>query len=333
VTRGVVLPAARAAVTVTDLPVPQPPPGHVLLQMEACGICHSDLFIAGLEKPPAAPLVLGHEGIGRVASLGDGVSILALGDRVGVTFLAATCGVCDWCRSGRERYCPRQLNSGYTAPGVLVGFASVPVQHLARVPENLSAVDAAPLCCAGWTAYRAVKEAACAPGATVAIFGMGGLGHLAVQFARHGGLRVAAVDVSEEKLALARSEGAEITVPAENAGRTLQKQCGGVDAAVVFTASVAAIGHALRSLKRCGTLVLVGLAHGIAELPVVDTVLKGITIRGSFLGTREDLEEVLRLAAAGIVRPHVETHLIEDAPSLFEKLRRGEVTGRAVISF
>jgi len=333
VTRGVVLPAARAAVIVAGMPIPQPPPGHVLVQMEACGICHSDLFIAGLEKPPVTPLVLGHEGIGRVASLGDGVSALAVGDRVGVTFLAATCGVCEWCRSGRERYCPQQLNSGYTSPGVLAGFASVPVQHLVRVPDNLSAVEAAPLCCAGWTAYRAVKESAGAPGATVAIFGMGGLGHLAVQFARHAGLRVAAVDVSEEKLALARSEGAEITVPAENAGRTLQKQCGGVDAAVVLTASVAAVGQALRSLKRCGTLVLVGLAHGMAELPVVDTVLKGITIRGSFLGTRADLEEVFRLAAAGVVRPHVETHGVEDAPLLFEKLGRGEVTGRAVISF
>lgn len=331
--RGVVLPAARAAVTVADLPIPQPLPGYVLLQMEACGICHSDLFIAGMEKPPNTPLVLGHEGVGRVVGLGDGVSTLAPGDRAGVTFLAATCAVCEWCRTGRERYCPRQLNSGYTAPGVLAGFASVPVQHLVHVPEQLSAAEAAPLCCAGWTAYRAVKEAAVAPGATVAIFGMGGLGHLAVQFARHAGLRVAAVDVSEEKLELARSEGAEITVPAENAGRTLQKEQGGVDAAIVLTASVAAAGQALRSLKRCGTLVLVGLAHGMAELPIVDTVLKGITIRGSFLGTQEDLEEVFRLAAAGVVRPHVEEHTIEAAPLLFEKLRRGEVTGRAVISF
>jgi propanol-preferring alcohol dehydrogenase len=331
-TRGVVLPAAREPVIVSDLPVPQPPPGHALLQMEACGICHSDVFIAGLETPPLTPLVLGHEGIGRVAGVGDGVS-LELGARVGVTFLASTCGVCEWCRSGRSQYCPRQLNSGYTAPGALVGFASVAAQHLVPVPESLSAAEAAPMCCAGWTAYRAVKEAACVPGATVAVFGMGGLGHLAVQFARHARLRVAAVDVFEDKLALARSEGAEITVLAENAGRTLQKEHGGVDAALVLTPSAAAAAQALRSLKRCGTLVLVGLAHGVAQLPIIDTVLKGITIRGSFLGAREDLEEVFRLTAAGIVRPHIETHAIEAAPLLFEKLRRGEVTGRAVITF
>ena len=331
-TRGVVLPAARAPVVVRELEIPEPGPGQVLIQMEACGICHSDLFIAAMDKPPLVPLVLGHEGVGRVEKLGEGVDSFAAGDRVGATFLASTCGVCEWCRTGRERYCPRQLNSGYTAAGVLAGYASVPAQHLARVPDELSAAEAAPMCCAGWTTYRAVKETGAAPGATVAIFGMGGLGHLAVQYARHAGLRVAAVDISEEKLALARSVGAEITVLAENAARTLQKECGGMDAAVVLTASAAAVGQALRSLKRCGTLVLVGLAHGAAELPVVDTVLKGITIRGSFTGTREDLEDVFRLAAAGVVRPCVELHALDEAPDLFERLRRGELVGRAVIS-
>ena len=326
------LPAARAPVLVRELEIPEPGPGQVLIQMEACGICHSDLFIAAMDKPPLVPLVLGHEGVGRVEKLGEGVDSFAAGDRVGATFLASTCGVCEWCRTGRERYCPRQLNSGYTAAGVLAGYASVAAQHLARVPDKLSAAEAAPMCCAGWTTYRAVKETGAAPGATVAIFGMGGLGHLAVQYARHAGLRVAAVDISEEKLALARSVGAEVAVLAENAARTLQKDYGGMDAAVVLTASAAAVGQALRSLKRCGTLVLVGLAHGVAELPVVDAVLKGITIRGSFTGTREDLEAVFRLAAAGVVRPHVEPHALEEAPELFERLRRGELVGRAVIN-
>jgi len=320
-------------VTVTELPVPEPAPGQVLLKMEACGICHSDLFIAGLEKPPVTPQVLGHEGIGRVESLGEGVTSVVKGERVGVTFLASTCGVCEWCLTGRERYCPRQLNSGYTAPGVLAGFVTVSAQHLVRVPSELNPAEAAPMCCAGWTAYRAVKEAAAAGGSTVAIFGMGGLGHLAVQFAHHAGLRVAAVDVSEDKLELARSVGAEIAVMAENAGRTLLKEHGGMDAAIVLTASAAAAGQALRSLKRCGTAVLVGLAHGAAELPIADTVLKGITVRGSFLGTRQDLEEVFGLAAAGVVRPLIETHGIADAPGLFERLGRGEVGGRAVVSF
>jgi propanol-preferring alcohol dehydrogenase len=333
VTRGVVLPRAQAPVIVTDLALPEPAEGQVLIKMEACGICHSDLFIAAMEKPPLVPLVLGHEGIGRIEKLGPGVSSFAPGDRVGVTFLASTCGVCEWCRSGRERYCPRQLNAGYTTQGALAGYVAASAQHLARVPEGLSAAEAAPMCCAGWTTYRAVKETGVAPGGTVAIFGMGGLGHLAVQFARHAGLRVAAVDISEDKLALARGVGAEIVVLAENAARTLQKEHGGMDAAVVLTGAGAAVGQALRSLKRCGTLVLVGLAHGAVEFPAVDAVLKGITVRGSFTGTQQDLEEVFRLAAAGVIHPHIEPHALEDAPGLFERLRRGELLGRAVISF
>jgi alcohol dehydrogenase, propanol-preferring len=252
---------------------------------------------------------------------------------VGITFLASTCGECEWCLTGRERFCPRQTNSGYSSPGVLAGYASVPAQHLARVPEELSAVEAAPLCCAGWTAYRAVQETSLAPGASIAIFGMGGLGHLAVQYARQSQLRVAAVDVSEKKLTLAREVGAEITVVAADAGRTLQKQHGGMDAAVVLTASTAAIGQALKSLKRCGTLVLVGLAHATFEMPVMDTVLKGINIRGSALGTPQDLAAVFRLAVTGAVRPHIECHKLDDAPALLEKMHRGELAGRAVIEF
>jgi len=332
-TRGLVLRAARAPLAVTEIAIAEPGPGQALVKMEACGICHSDLFIAGLEKLPLAPVVLGHEGIGRVQKVGEGVTSLAPGDRVGITYLASTCGECEWCLTGRERFCPRQRNSGYSSPGALAGYASVPAKHLARVPEGLSAVEAAPLCCAGWTAYRAVQEAGLAEGASVAIFGMGGLGHLAVQYARQAHLRVAAVDVSEEKLALAREVGAEVTVTADKAGRVLQKEHGGMDAAVVLTASTAAIGQALRSLKRCGTLVLVGLAQASFEMPVMETVLKGIQIRGSALGTRQDLEAVFRLAGTGAVRAHVECHALEEAPALLEKMHRGELVGRAVISF
>jgi alcohol dehydrogenase, propanol-preferring len=333
VTRGVVLPAPKAPVLVTEIPRPEPAPGHVQVKMEACGVCHSDLFIAALDNPPVVPLVLGHEGIGRVEKTGAGVTSVGPGDRVGITFLASTCGACEWCRTGRERFCPQQMNSGYTSPGALAGYASIPAQHLIRVPDGLDAAEAAPLCCAGWTAYHAVGEAGLAPGGTIAIFGLGGLGHLAVAYARHARLRVAAVDVSGQKLVRARAAGAEITALAENSGRSLQKDHGGMDAAVVMTASAKAIGQALRSLKRCGTLVLVGLAHGTFELPVVDTVLRGITVRGSFLGTRQDLEEVFRLAAAGIVRPDVERHAIEEAPEVLERMRQGELVGRAVVEF
>jgi propanol-preferring alcohol dehydrogenase len=332
-TKAAVLRAPRAPVVVQPVSVAEPGPGEALIEMEACGLCHSDLFVAGLEKLPSAPLILGHEGIGRVIALGPGVLDWAVGDRAGVTFLASTCGACEWCQAGRERFCPKQVNFGYTANGALTGYALAPVAQLARVPRNLPAEAAAPLCCAGWTAYGALREARLERGQSVALFGMGGLGHMAAQFARHWGLRVAAVDPSEEKLELAREYGAEITVSGEDAGRTLQKQAGGTDAAVVLTASPAAIQQAFRGLKRTGTLVLVGLSRNIYELPITETVLKGITVRGSYLGTRQDLAEVFRLAGQGIAQAHVETHPLAEAPALLERLSRGELVGRAVIVF
>ena len=328
-----VLTAPRGEVSVMADRIAEPGPGEALVRMEACGICHSDLFVAGLERLPLVPLTLGHEGIGRVESVGPGVSSVVAGDRVGITFLAATCGECELCRSGRERYCARQLNSGYTVHGALATRAVVREQHLARIPDSLNAAEAAPICCAGWTAYGAVRESGLESGQLLGIFGMGGLGHLAQQYAAIRGVRVAAVDVSDEKLRMASQLGAQITVQAENAGRTLQKEWGGVDSAIVLTPAPAAIEQAFRSVKRTGTVVLVGLAASRFELPILDTVLKGIVVRGSFLGNRRDLDDALQLAAAGKVKPQVETHPLELAPTLLGRLQRGELMGRAVVVF
>ena len=332
-TAAAILTAPRGTVTVASVPVAEPGTGEVLIKMEACGLCHSDLFVASLEKLPLLPLTLGHEGIGRVVLLGAGVAGFAIGDRAGITFLASTCGACELCLTGRERFCGRQLNFGYTVGGALAGYAVVPAPFLVRVPDMLPAAEAAPLCCAGWTAYGALREAGLRPDQSVALFGMGGLGHLAIQYARHLGLRVAAVDVSESKLEMARSLGADLAMLAENAGRTLQKQWGGADAAIVLTGSPAAIQQAFRSLKRTGTLIASGLSTNQYELPIVDTVLKGISIRGSYLGTRADLEEVLRLAQSGVGRAHIETHALDETPELFKRMRRGEILGRAVVAF
>jgi propanol-preferring alcohol dehydrogenase len=328
-----VLAQARGAMAVESIHLGEPAAGEVLLRMEACGLCHSDLFVAGLEKLPLVPLTLGHEGIARVESVGPGVSEWARGDRAGITFLGTTCGDCEWCASGRERFCPRQTNFGYTLHGALTEYAIVPAAALVRVPYGLPAAEAAPLCCAGWTAYAALREAGLARGRSVALFGLGGLGQLALQLAQVQGLRIAAVDVSGDKLLMAREWGAELAVHGETAGRTLQKEYGGVDAALVLTPSAAAIHQAFRSLRRTGTLVLVGLAMSQYELPLVDTVLKGITVRGSYLGSRQDLAEVFTLASAGRIRARVQTHSLADAPALLERLRRGELMGRAVITW
>lgn len=341
VVKAAVLPHARGTVAVQLVELGEPGPGEVLVRMEACGICHSDLYVAGLEKLPAAPVTLGHEGIGRVEALGKAVTQWAAGGRVGITFMGTTCAACEWCRSGRERFCPKQTNFGYSLNGALSEYAIVPAAALVAIPEDLPAVEAAPLCCAGWTAYGALREAGLGASASadgvrgqkVALFGYGGLGHLALQMARHRGWRVAVVDLSERKLEMARASGAELAVAGENAGRTLQKEYGGVDAAIVLTPSPAAIQQAFRALKRTGTLVLVGISVNQYDLPLVDTIVKGITVRGSYLGTRQELEEVFGLARSGAIRAHVHTHALEETPAILESMRRGEILGRAVIGF
>jgi len=319
--RAAVLPRARGTVEVRAVDLRQPGPGEVLVRMEACGICHSDLFICGLEKLPREPVTLGHEGIGRVEAVGEGVTGFAVGDRAGTTFLGATCGGCEWCADGRERFCPKQLNFGYTADGAMAEYIVAPASTLVHVPSDLDAAEVAPLCCAGWTAAGAVREAGLAPGECVALFGYGGLGQLALQIARNRGFRVAVSDVSPEKMESACAAGAEPV------GK------GSADAAIVFTASPAAIPQAFRALKRTGTLVLVGLSTSQYELPLVDTVLRGITVRGSFLGTRADIQDVFDLARRGAVRPSIETHPLSEAPAMLDRLRRGEISGRAVIRF
>jgi propanol-preferring alcohol dehydrogenase len=320
-------------VAVEEVDVREPGAGEVLLRMEACGVCHSDLFVTGLEKLSVTPLTLGHEGIGRVEAVGPGVDGWKSGDRAGITFLGTTCGVCDFCRAGERRYCPKQTNFGHTLQGALAEYATAPAGALVCIPNGADAAALAPMCCAGWTSAAAVREAAIAPGQSVALFGYGGLGHLALQLARHAGARVAVADACESKLEMARAAGADAAFAAETAGRALLKEWGGVDAAIVLTGSPAAIPQAFKSLKRLGTLVLVGLSVSQYELPLVDTVLKGARIRGSYLGTREDLERVFAMTSDGRLRAHVETHTIDDTVAVLERLRRGEVAGRAVVRF
>ena len=333
IARAARLQAPRGAIAVDAVELREPGPGEVLVRMEACGICHSDLFVAAQERLAVTPLTLGHEGIGRIESLGPGVTGWTAGDRVGMTFLATTCGTCELCRSGRERFCAKQTNFGFSLHGALTEYAIAPAAGLVRVPTNVEAAALAPMCCAGWTAFGAVREAGLQAGQTVALFGFGGLGHLALAVARSKGLRVAVADVSEAKLEMARAAGAEITAAGESAGRILQKEHGGVDAAIVLTGSAAAIPQAFKALKRLGTLVLVGVSLSQYELPLVDTVVKGLQIRGSYLGPKEDLESVFALASAGSLQPHVECHEIGKTPELLEQMKRGEILGRAVIRF
>lgn len=336
-TRAALLTVPQGAVEVRPIDILDPGPREVLVRLEACGVCHSDVFVSGLAKLPRTPLTLGHEGIGRIAAMGSEVTGLRSGDRVGITFLGWTCGECVYCLSGRERFCPKQKNTGYTLDGAMAGYALADAKQVIRVPDDGDAASLAPLCCAGWTAYGALREAVLsmgtpATGSTVAIYGFGGLGQLALQYGLAQGMKVAVADVSEMKLERARAAGAFLASASQESGRTLQKQVGGVDAAIVFTSATEAMEQAIKSVKRTGTIVLVGLTTRDLAVSVTEAILKGLRITGSFLGTREDLETVFRLGAQGI-RPATETFALGQAPEVLANLSRGEIAGRAVISF
>jgi propanol-preferring alcohol dehydrogenase len=311
----------------------------VLMKMETCGLCHTDIHAAHGDWPvkPTPPFVPGHEGVGIVTELGSGVRGIAEGDRVAIPWLGYACGACEYCASGRETLCPNQSNSGYSVDGAYAEYAVADAAFVGRVPASLDPLDAAPLTCAGVTTYKAVKVAGTRSSdlVAVAVFGIGGLGHLAVQYARIAGASVAAVDLVDSKLALARDLGAETTVNAitEDPVQTIQA-LGGADQAIVLAVSPTACEQAFRSLKRGGTLVFVALpADNVMHLPIFETVLQGITVTGSIVGTRVDLAETFQLHAEGRTRVIRETRHLEDVNESFEQIEKGSVDARLVFDF
>lgn len=332
--QAAVLPAPQAPVEIRDVAVPRPGEGEVLVKIESSGICHSDVFLASSPKLPRTPLILGHEGVGRIVELGAGVSSFQLGDRVGIAFLHHSCGTCDFCREGRENFCLKQVQTGYHVDGALAEYAVGAANFVARIPDTLPNVQAAPLCCAGLTAYKAVTTAGLKAGEWIVLFGAGGLGHIGIQLAKQQGLRVAVVDVAPDKLELAAAMGADLTINGmTDKPHKVMAQHGGASAAITFTGSLAAIDQAFPTLRPNGILVLIGLSTKKFELPVIPTVLQGLRISGVFVGTPRDLQEIVDMAASGTPRVHTETCTIADVPAAMEKMRQGTLNGRMVVQF
>jgi propanol-preferring alcohol dehydrogenase len=310
-------------------------PGQVRVKLEACGLCHTDIHAAHGDWPikPSPPFIPGHEGVGIVTELGAGVSEVAVGDRVAMPWLGYACGSCDYCVSGRETLCLRQEMTGYTIDGAFGEYATAYAKYVVQVPDGVDSFDAAPLTCAGVTTYKAVKVAGTRSSDFVAVFGVGGLGHLAIQYAAIAGGRVVAVDVIDEKLELARSLGAEFTVNAakEDPVEAIQR-LGGVDQAIALAVSPRAFEQAYRSLRRGGTLVFVALpADNEVTLPIFETVLNGITIVGSIVGTRMDLREVFELHAAGKTQVIRETRPLNQVNEAIADVEAGRVAARIVL--
>jgi len=319
---------------VEEVPRPVPGPGEILVHLEASGLCHTDIHAAHGDWPvkPSPPFIPGHEGIGVVEQLGAGVTEVSVGERVAVPWLGSACGTCDYCVSGWETLCLEQQNTGYSIDGGFAEYLTANARYVVRVPDGVDSLDAAPLTCAGVTTYKAVKVSGTRSSDKVAIFGIGGLGHLALQYARIAGGRVVAVDVTEEKLELARELGAEFTVNAATTDPVEAIQAlGGVDKAIVLAANPTVCEQAFASLKRGGTLVFVALPKDNAmELPIFETVLNGITVIGSIVGTRVDLREVFELHAAGLTKVIVETRTLDEVNVAIEDVLAGRIPARIV---
>jgi len=320
---------------VREVPVPTPGPGQALVEIVASGVCHTDLHAAEGDWPvkPTVPFIPGHEGAGIVAALGPGVTHLQEGDRVGIAWLHSACGHCEFCLSGWETLCREQKNSGYSVDGSFAQYAVAQADYLGRIPTQLSFVDAAPILCAGVTTYKGLKQTGTRPGEWVVISGAGGLGHVAIQYARAMGMHVAAVDLGPEKMALARSLGAEITIDAktQDPPAEIQKQIGGAHGVLVTAVSTIAFRQAIGMLRRGGTCVLNGLPPGEFPVSIFDVVLNGYTIRGSIVGTRKDLEEALTFAAEGKVKATIETLPLDSINDVSKRLKEGKVNGRVVL--
>lgn len=321
--------------TIEEVETPRPRRGEILVKVAASGVCHTDLHAAHGDWPvkPNPPFIPGHEGVGHIVAIGEGVSHLKEGDRVGVPWLYSSCGLCEHCLGGWETLCESQQNTGYSVNGGFADYTLADAGYVGRLPDNVDFLEIAPVLCAGVTVYKGLKMTDTRPGQWVVISGIGGLGHMAVQYARAMGLNVAAVDIDDAKLALAERLGATITVNAlkTDPASYLKQQMGGAHGVLVTAVSPKAFDQGQRMLRRGGTLVLNGLPPGDFPLPIFDTVLNGITVRGSIVGTRNDLQEALDFAGEGKVKATVASDRLENINDVFQRMIDGKIEGRIVL--
>ena len=325
-----------APLVIEDVPIPTPGPGQILVKVVASGVCHTDLHAAEGDWPvkPKLPLIPGHEGVGPVAALGAGVTDIKEGDLVGVPWLHDACGKCEFCVTGWETVCEKGRYTGYFVDGGYAEYVLGNANYVGHLPAGTDLVTMAPILCAGVTTYKGLKETEAEPGEWVVISGIGGLGHIAVQYAKAMGFFVGAVDIHEEKLALARSLGADFTANAateDAVAKVVKETGGGAHGVLVVAVGRAAFGQAVSMARRRGTVSLVGLPPGDFPLPIFEVVLKAVTVRGSIVGTRQDLAECIGIAARGMVKARVTTEPLEKINDVFERMKEGKIDGRVVL--
>ncbi|MBN9547925.1 MAG: alcohol dehydrogenase AdhP [Alphaproteobacteria bacterium] len=322
---------------IEEVPVPTPGAGQILVKIAATGVCHTDLHAAEGDWPvkPKPPFIPGHEGVGHVVAVGSGVRHVKEGDRVGVPWLYTACGHCRHCLGGWETLCEEQQNTGYSVNGSFAEYVLADPNYVGHLPDNVSFTDIAPILCAGVTVYKGLKVTDTKPGDWMVISGIGGLGHLAVQYAKAMGLNVIAVDIDDAKLDLAKSLGAALAVNARqnDPSAFVKKEVGGAQGVLVTAVSPKAFEQALGMVGRGGTVSLNGLPPGDFPLSIFDTVLNGVTVRGSIVGTRLDLQEALDFARDGKVKATIATEQLENINDIFSRMHKGDIQGRIVIDF
>ena len=311
--------------------------GEALVDIEYCGVCHTDLHVAHGDFGKVPGRVLGHEGIGIVKEIAPDVKSLKVGDRVSVAWFFEGCGACEYCTTGRETLCRTVKNAGYSVDGGMAEQCIVTADYAVKVPEGLDPAQASSITCAGVTTYKAIKEAQLQPGQWTVIFGAGGLGNLAVQYAKKVfNAHVVAVDINNDKLALAKEVGADIVIngyEVEDVAALIQEKTGGAHSAVVTAVSKVAFNQAVDSVRAGGRVVAVGLPSEMMDLSIVKTVLDGIQVIGSLVGTRKDLEEAFQFGAEGLVVPVVQKRPVSDAVDVFDEMEAGSIQGRMVLDF
>jgi len=318
--------------------IPTPGVAQIVVRTEACGVCHTDLHAADGDWPvkPTLPFIPGHEAIGVVSAVGAGVTIVKEGDRVGVPWLYSACGHCEYCLAAWETVCPDAQFGGYTRNGGFAEYILADPDYVAHIPKGLAATEAAPLICAGITTYKGIKQTEAKPGQWITISGCGGLGHLGIQYAKAMGLLVCAVDVDDAKLAHAKKLGADLIINAkhEDPGSAVKKATNGGTHGVLITApSLIAFKQGIGMIRKRGTCVLVGLPPGEFPVPLFDVVANCITVRGSFVGNREDMAESLDFAVKGKVRADIELQPLSAINDIFKRLEHGDVAARVVLDF
>lgn len=320
---------------IEEVEVKRPGRNEILVKVIASGVCHTDLHAVEGDWPvkPKMPLIPGHEAVGYVAAVGPDVKNVKEGDAVGVPWLYSACGGCDHCITGWETLCESQQNGGYSVDGGFAEFVIADARYVGILPSNVNFIEMAPILCAGVTVYKGLKETEVKPGEWVAISGIGGLGHVAVQYAKAMGMNVAAIDIGDDKLELAKKLGADLVVNAknQNPGEFLKKEVGGMHGALITAVSPIAFKQGLETLRRKGTMALNGLPPGNFDLSIFDTVLNRITIRGSIVGTRKDMKEAIEFAVDGKVKATVTPTKLEDINTVFDKMKKGEIEGRVVL--